>query len=436
MSRSALTGTRIRERRAVMGLRQADLARMAGISPSYLNLIEHNRRRIGGKLLVEIARHLGVEASALTEGAGAALVASLREAAATHREPEAELSRIEEFAGRFPGWAALLAERHRKLREMERTVEMLTDRMAHDPFLSTSLHEVISAVTAIRSTSTILAETEDIDPDWQRRFHRNLSDDSKRLAEAAQALVAYLDESGEETGPQTTPQDEVEAFLRVRDFHLPELERALPRSPERIVSEAAELRSSPACELALIHLRRYRRDAELMPLDRFADAVRKFGVEPGRLAQYFGVEPGAVFRRLATLPERLTGGPVGLVICDGSGTLTFRKPVAGFSLPRFGAACPLWPLYQALSRPMAPLRAVVELGGPIPARFLTYALCQPIVTAGFDGPQVLEAAMLILPEESTRLGAEPTQPVGTSCRICPREDCVARREPSIISDGF
>ncbi|MCB1843770.1 MAG: hypothetical protein KDI09_12470, partial [Halioglobus sp.] len=30
---------------------------------------------------------------------------------------------------------------------------------------------------------------------------------------------------------------------------------------------------------------------------------------------------------------------------DGSGTLTLRKPVAGFSLPRFGAACPLWPLY-------------------------------------------------------------------------------------------
>lgn len=66
MPRSALTGTRIRERRTVLGLRQAELARLSGISPSYLNLIEHNRRRIGGKLLVEIARHLGVEASALT----------------------------------------------------------------------------------------------------------------------------------------------------------------------------------------------------------------------------------------------------------------------------------------------------------------------------------------------------------------------------------
>lgn len=60
MPRSALTGTRIRERRSLEGLKQADLARDVGISPSYLNLIEHNRRRIGGKLLVDLARALGL----------------------------------------------------------------------------------------------------------------------------------------------------------------------------------------------------------------------------------------------------------------------------------------------------------------------------------------------------------------------------------------
>ena len=52
--RAQLTGNRIRERRLVMGMKQADLAAAAGISPSYLNLIEHNRRRIGGKLLIAL----------------------------------------------------------------------------------------------------------------------------------------------------------------------------------------------------------------------------------------------------------------------------------------------------------------------------------------------------------------------------------------------
>ena len=59
MTRDALTGSRIRERRVMAGQKQADLAKRIGISASYLNLIEHNRRRIGGKLLLNIAAALG-----------------------------------------------------------------------------------------------------------------------------------------------------------------------------------------------------------------------------------------------------------------------------------------------------------------------------------------------------------------------------------------
>ena len=73
--REGLTGSRIRERRTIAGLRQADLARQVGISASYLNLIEHNRRKIGGKLLLEIARALKVEPQVILEGAEAALIA-------------------------------------------------------------------------------------------------------------------------------------------------------------------------------------------------------------------------------------------------------------------------------------------------------------------------------------------------------------------------
>ena len=62
-------------------MRQADLASSVGISASYLNLIEHDKRRIGGKLVVDIAGVLGVESTLLSEGAEAALISALREAA-------------------------------------------------------------------------------------------------------------------------------------------------------------------------------------------------------------------------------------------------------------------------------------------------------------------------------------------------------------------
>ncbi|HRA19993.1 MAG TPA: XRE family transcriptional regulator, partial [Anaerolineae bacterium] len=64
--------------------------------------------------------------------------------------------------------------------------------MSHDPHLSASLHEVLSAVSSVRSTAAILADTEDIEPEWRERFHRNLHEDSERLAAGAEALVAYL----------------------------------------------------------------------------------------------------------------------------------------------------------------------------------------------------------------------------------------------------
>ena len=193
MPESSMIGSRIRERRVMNGIRQSDLARRVGISPSYLNLIEHNRRRIGGKTLLDIADALEVEPALLSEGAEATLITGLREAAGAQAAQGVETDRTEEFAGRFPGWARLLVDLHGRAGALQRTVETLTDRLAHDPHLADSLHEVISTVTAIRSTSSILVETEALEPEWQNRFHRNIDEDSRRLAEGAEALVRYLE---------------------------------------------------------------------------------------------------------------------------------------------------------------------------------------------------------------------------------------------------
>ncbi|MEZ5779967.1 MAG: short-chain fatty acyl-CoA regulator family protein [Paracoccaceae bacterium] len=430
MPRTALTGTRVRERRLLIGRKQADLARAVGISPAYLNLIEHNRRRVGAALLSDLAGALGVKEAALAEGAENALFEGLREAAAGQSAPEVE--GIEEFVGRFPGWAALLAARQARIAMLERAIEALNERMAHDPFLSASLHEVVSAVTSVRSTAAILAEGEEIEPDWQRRFHRNIYEDSIRLSEAAAALVAYLDESQSSETGISSPQEEMEAWLSASSYHLAALEGAAPPDPARMIAGVPELASGAGRKLALAHIARYRADAEALPLAAFAKALRECGPDPAAIAARMGSALPPVLRRMATLPRGM-GPETGLVACDASGTLTFRRPAPGFLLPRFGAACPLWPLYEALARPMVPIRAEVEMAGRVPQRFLTYAFSEPRHPGGFDGPAVVEAWMLILPAAGSRTGME--RPIGASCRICPREDCVARREPSIFAEG-
>lgn len=455
MSRETLTGSRIRERRLISGFKQAELARRAGISASYLNLIEHNRRRIGGKLLLDIAAALEVEPMSLSEGAEAALLGSLREVAALHPAIESELERVEEFAGRFPGWASLIDRLAQRQSSLEQTVVSLTDRMTHDPQLAESLHDMLGAVTAIRSTSSILVETDALEPEWRDRFQRNINEDAKRLTEGSQALVAYLNSEGAEQQQVTTPQDEIEAFFRRHGYHFEQLERGLGESDAKaeidslVVSGDALLVSASAREQVQRLLTRYWQDAQALNSEHLRDDILNHGLEPALIAQHRVVDLGLVMRRLASVPghalQALVNDPrydiaeagLGLAICDSSGTLTMRKPLPRFALPRFGAACPLWTLYQALSRPLMALRETAQLGARDASSFETLAIAAPMTAHQFGAAALLEAHMLIIPlsaagEQDVQ---ESLRPIGISCRICPRESCAGRREPSILASG-
>ncbi len=435
MPQTRLTGSRIRERRISRGVRQADLARSVGISPAYLNLIEHNRRRIGGKLLVDLARELGVEPTQLAEGAGQALVTGLT--AAVARMPDTgvvETDRVEEFAGRFPGWAGLVTAQSQRIEELERVIETLSDRLTHDPHLAASLHEVISTVTAIRSTSAILAETEDIDPDWQVRFLRNIREEAQRLSSSAEGLVSYLDAGAEAQEMQVSAADDLAAFVERAGYNFPALERPVAGEGELaiLLDGAGELRDRGARDLARRMLVRYLSDARAMPEAAFRTTLATTGGDPARVAHGFGVPLDAVLRRMASLPAEEGDATCGLVVCDGSGTVTLRKGIEGFPLPRFGAACPLWPLYQSLSRPAQPVEALVEMPGQEPKVFRCRAVSLPRPSSTFSLPPVNEATMLIEPVDPQGAAGAPVLPVGASCRICPRETCPARREPSIL----
>lgn len=439
MPKSSLSGTRIRTLRTARRLGQADLARLAGVSPSYLNLIEHNRRRVGPDVLERLAAALGVEGPVLAEGAEGALFDMLREAAvgAPAQSAPPELTRIEEFASRFPGWAELLAMRQGQIAHLTRTVESLSERMAQDPFLAASLHEVLSAITAVRSASAILAETEDIDPDWRARFHRNIHADSLRLTQAASGLVAWLDQTRVPEAGLATPQEELEAWLAARDWHVGELEQPDAPDPVRLIAGSAELATEAARELARGHLHQYRQDALALPLPVLTAALARHGADAATLASQLGQPLALLLRRFAALPGGHWPEGAAFVTCDASGTLMFRRPAPGFPLPRFGAACALWPLYEALAQPFTPVRRLLETAGRgAGARFAALAWAERHYPAGFAGPGVTRAYMLVLPTAAdgpARPGSEGVRLVGSSCRICAAHACTARREPSFLS---
>jgi len=430
LSREALTGSRIRERRIMAGQKQADLANVIGISASYLNLIEHNRRRIGGKLLLNIASALGVEPTALTEGAEAALIGSLREAADSAGLTGPEAGRADEFAGRFPGWADVLATAQRRIATLERTVETLTDRLAHDPHLAASMHELLTTAAAIRSTASILADTKTLEPEWRDRFHVNIDQDSRRLADSAQALVGYLEADPEASSVANSPQEEVEAFLEAHRFSFATLEVAGHDvgAIEKLTKAAPELQSVAARHIAGNVLQQVARDADALSLSDLRAGLETLGPDPVALAARLNLPVARILRRMASVPEL----GAGLLVCDRSGTVIFRKSIDGFVVPRFGACCPMWPLFSVLGQIGVVARERLHQLGRASAEFDCIATCETVGPASYNTPPLVQAVMLILPARDV---SSARQDVGATCRTCPRDGCAARREPSILYDG-
>ena len=428
MPERQLTGTRLRNRRIDRGMKQSALAEAVGISPSYLNLIEHNRRRIGGKLLSDLARELAVDPEMLVEGTASAVRVPLQEAAAEFRSAAPEEDRLDELVARFPGWAALIGAQQDRIAQLEARVQRMTDRLTHDPQVASALHEVISTVTAIRSTASILNESEGLDRDWQARFHRNLDTDSLRLSESSQALMGYLDMNADAAAQVQSPLEIAEAEMAARGYAYPELEQGRA-TPEDL---SAELPDPRARQILRNWLAIFAEDARHLPAEAFSPAARRVGHDPLRLARLFEQPLDRIFRRLAALPED-DGHPVlGLAVCDQAGVVVFQKPVMEFHLPRSGAGCPFWPVFQALTQPGRPVRRRVGLPGSAGTVFDCAAVARDFGPPSFEGPTQVVATMLVRPA-SAETGETPGR-VGPGCRVCPVEGCSARRQPSLLQE--
>ncbi|MFD1797326.1 helix-turn-helix domain-containing protein [Paracoccus aurantiacus] len=402
-------GTRIRERRLSLGRAQADLARDVGISPAYLNLIEHDRRNLTDAMRARLAAALQISEEELEGGRAQAILEGLRIAAAGEAATDAaaEEDRIAEFAARLPGWARLVVALSQMNEAQGRRLTELSDRMTQNPYLLDTLHEVLSATTSLRSTASILVQEPEMDREWRARFHGNLDQDSRRLSTTAQALVAYLDGFEDDAG-LLTPHEEFEAWLA-------------EGAPQDLPA------SDAARDLAQDWQDRERRDLADLPTEVLAAAT---GTDPSpdplQLAQDLGLPADLVLRRLG-----MTEPDSGLLICDGAGGLIFRRAARGMSFGRPGDSCAMLPIFEAIGQPGTAVSRLIEL--ETGQRLNAIALATRQSAGGLSGPFLSHSVMLMRPAPADAPVA-PGQPVpvGPSCRICPRNSCPARRVSSIL----
>ena len=487
-----LTGMKIRTLRRGAGMTQGELARRARISPSYLNLIEANKRPVSGVLLDRLAAGLAVERALLDGEAERRLVDMLEEIAvdpvvtAGGPRPGAAADLI----GRNPGWGDLVLRLYRAYHDQTQAVLALADRLNRDPFLGDSIHSMLTSVTSIRSAIEILDTGDDMDEADRQRFRTIVSTDSRKLSTTANALVAFFDSANMRVR-SATPTEHVDTFIFETDNYFPALEAvaarfladlapsesveagalrllgdavpgaddAVPVQAERrrfrllktlasvIAREAVEdtcrhgvLDSDEARALAAAALHSYTAAAMLMPYGAYLEAAERHRYDLDTLSRLFDVSYEQAAHRLATLRKPgAEGVRFAFMRSDASGYVTKRLPLQHLPMPRYGNACPLWVIHGAFQAPGVIARAFGEL--PSGEQFLFFARAVEKQPARPNYPRHLLSVMLACSAaEAGRVvygdgidRAAATVPVGTVCRLCPRVACGHRQERPLIA---
>jgi predicted transcriptional regulator/transcriptional regulator with XRE-family HTH domain len=220
-------GFRISNRRKSLKISQAALARLVGISPSYLNLIENNKRDVGGALLQRVAHHLQIEIGDLTGQAEQKLLSDLEEA---YADPMIESLPFQpderrQLVAQYPASATALAQLHRAYSDAIASADAYADRLRSDPLLMQLLHQVLSGITAVRSSAEILEDVPDLDEAERQRFIASIGRETRNLSDVARNMIGYFDNASAERR-SISPAREIDDLLIDRHNHFPDLEQA------------------------------------------------------------------------------------------------------------------------------------------------------------------------------------------------------------------
>lgn len=269
-------GIQIRRRRLALDLSQAALARAIGISASYLNLIENNKRDVGGNLLRRIGERLQLGLDQLSGDQEQRAIDALEEL--LHEPVLAGLDMAEidrrELVARFPEVAAALMRLSRAYADAQAGLEAYENRLTSDPLLSQMLHQVLNRIAGMRSSAEILTTVPDLKENEKRLFAGTINREAEDLSGTIQNLVAYFDQSSQRQRA-VSPLRELEDAIIGANSHFPDLENMADELRAEIEQFGAfnELSLAQALEASFnIKCQRWPDDAPMRGLFKFDPA--------------------------------------------------------------------------------------------------------------------------------------------------------------------
>lgn len=463
--RKAIIGHKVRRFRQNKGISQTDMAAMIGISPSYLNLIEHNQRPVTVSLLFSLGQTFDIDLKEFAEDDEARFAVELAEVFA---DPLFEgegvgNAEIQELVGCAPKAAQSIVKLYHMYREMWENAQHEADASG-DRENTSAPGRHVSPLDEVRDflqqRANYFEALETIAEDlW--------ADGALTQGEVCRGLSVRLkDELDLDTKvmPVSVMGDVMRQYDRHRrrillsEANLPEgrafqlaVQYALLMHDgvlDDIVGEA-ELSSNEARGLLRYVLANYLAGALMMPYGSFLASAQETRYDIELLRRRFGASFEQVCHRLTTLQRSgMRGVSFFFLRVDNAGNVSKRLSGGGFQFARFGGTCPRWMVHDAFSTPGQILSQIIRM--PDDATFFTIA--RTVKPGGSSttnhvpwhavavGCDIRDAKHLVYSDGLDVANPANQTPTGISCQLCDRFECVRRaylplNRPALIEEN-
>jgi len=441
-------GARLRRLREDHGLTQVAMARVLGLSTSYVNQLENDQRPITVPVLLALTERFDLPTQYFAPDSDARLISDLREVLA---ETSATAAQIEELVARMPGVGQTLVNLHRRLHDATTDLEALHSRASVE---TTAVSQQPMPFEEVRDffydRKNYIGE---LDLAAEELFTQNRLRIGGLDVQLTQLLadklgVTVLIDDGQALNPNSkrmfAPESRSLYLARwlhpgQRAFQLA-TQIALLTQPDLIdgIVAADDQLSDDARGVARIGLANYFAGALLLPYLRFLEAAEGVRYDIDQLARRFEVGFETICHRLSTLQRPSARGvPFIFVRTDSAGNISKRQSATAFHFSRVGGNCPLWVVHHAFSRPGQFLTQVAQM--PDERTYFWIARTTTTEASRYLGPDksfaiglgcdVAHAEKLIYSAGIDLRDPEAIVPIGAGCKICDRPACPQRAFP-------
>ena len=441
-------GPHLRRLRLERGETQGAMARVLGISPSYVNLLENNERSVSVPVMLKLFEAYGVDWREIAEEDGSGALADLRAALQdpVFSDARPDLTQLRAALVHAPDLASAFLRLHRSwqaatdqllsLNEGDvRAISATPEAAVHNVFRRQRNHfrDLEEAAEAFWAAPV---ERDEIYVALKQRLRDRLGI-SVRLArvEDLPGTLRQYDEGRREILLSEALDHTNRTFQLAHMCGLLEQRSLLDGLIDR-----AGIADPRGVARLRVELANYFAAAVLMPYNAFLAEARATKYDLDHIATRFGVSFEQACHRATTLQrEGAQGVPFFFLRIDKGGNVTKRFNATDFHLAEYGGACPRLDVHTSFRTPGKIVPQFVEM--PDNTQYFVFSRtvdrptwirhAQDNRLAVAMGCMIEHAGAIGYAEAFSVAGARMV-PIGINCRVCPRASCDQRAHQATI----